>query len=453
MADIKPPTTPPSQPETAAPTIQVAQKPPLVLPMPQPTVKPPQLPSRYRSDVFRNPPWQNKRRILFICHDGKPYGAQKSLELMLRHLPADQYHCFVSFGRSGPFYDQLSELPNVTTLRHQRMMWVKHSQRNSLKRLGDRLSLLLNVNRVFPLLETCQQFKIDLIHTNSLVSMEGALTAKILGIPHIWHIREWFEEYNPRFQLTLGDALTKQMVHLLSSQVVCVSDIVRRQFHPWVEQDPGRYRVLYNSVDTEKLIPTPQPPNLEAPLQLAYFGRISDGKRFGDIIDALIHLKAFYPYEFPFKLWVYGEYIDERYRQHLELVISRHQLQPYVVFCGYQNDIGACMVGKDLVVLPSTNESFGRSIIEGMAAGIPILAAQSGGPTELFQSGHHGFFFKPKDPHDLAQQLIHIEHHRQQLADMRSNVVARAKKVFDVSVQQHQLQALYDELLTRTPVF
>lgn len=426
-----------------------------LLPVVSPTVKTPQSPLRYRSSVFQHPPWEGKRRILFICHDATPYGAQKSLELMVRNLPADAYHCFVSFGRPGRLEDSLGHLPHVTVLHHQRMMWVKHSQRSALKKLGDQLSVVLNANRLFPLLETCQQFNIDLIHSNSLVSVEGALVAKILGIPHVWHVREWFEEYNPRFQLTFGDTLTKKLVHHLSDRVVCVSNVVRQQFEPWVSQTPDRYTVLYNAVDTQQFAMPAYRPDPEKPLSLAYIGRVSDGKRFGDIIDALVQAKTFYPKfptQFPFQLHVYGEFIDPRFKSWVEQRLAQHQLSPFVHFHGYCDHLSDALAQTDLLILPSTNESFGRSVIEAMACGIPVLVARSGGPTELIQPGHHGYFFNPKDPHHLAEQLVFAEAHREELAQMRPNARARVEKVFDIPVQQWHLRSLYDQLLAKRQV-
>jgi glycosyltransferase involved in cell wall biosynthesis len=51
-------------------------------------------------------------------------------------------------------------------------------------------------------------------------------------------------------------------------------------------------------------------------------------------------------------------------------------------------------------------ESFGRIFIEAMAHGIPVVAAQGGGASELIQDGENGFLFDPEDVATAAQRIL-----------------------------------------------
>ena len=69
-------------------------------------------------------------------------------------------------------------------------------------------------------------FKPDLIHSNTATLITPGPVAKLLGIPHVWHIREFFAEFPsawPMFQ--------KYML-AFSDRIICVSGAVQDQFTP-----------------------------------------------------------------------------------------------------------------------------------------------------------------------------------------------------------------------------
>src|SRR5262249_6930231 len=59
----------------------------------------------------------------------------------------------------------------------------------------------------------------------------------------------------------------------------------------------------------------------------------------------------------------------------------------------------------DLFVLPSRSEAFPNSVIEAMAAGLPVIASAVGGLLELVDSGRTGLLVPPDDPAALARAL------------------------------------------------
>lgn len=398
-----------------------------------------------------SPPHSKRIRILFLCHDGKVYGAQKSLKLLIEHLPADRYEIFVSFSRKGPLMEAFGKMPHITVLMHERLQGVKHSHRSLFKQIGDNIALLFNLHRVFALVQIIREHQIDVVHTNSLVSFEGGLAAKIAGVPHIWHIRELFQDYNPRFHLILGKPLTKALVHYLSDRVLCVSEYVRQQFQPYVNQAAQKYQVLYNAIQTSAYHPI----ELENPssemLNIVYIGRISDGKRFQDIIDAFCLLKARWANNMPFQIQIYGDFICPNFEEMVQSKVMTSQLTDCFRLMGYTSNIDKCFETAELLLMPSSTEAFGRIMLEALVRGVPVVTSRSGGPLEVIEENFCGFFHNPNDPKDLADCLEKIYHHKAQITEMRQNCVQHVAGKFDLDQQIRQLELVYQEVLAKTP--
>jgi glycogen synthase len=62
----------------------------------------------------------------------------------------------------------------------------------------------------------------------------------------------------------------------------------------------------------------------------------------------------------------------------------------------------------DVLVVPSRYEPFGMVILEGMIHGLPVVAANVGGPAEILDHGRTGLLFPPRDVAALAEQLIAV---------------------------------------------
>lgn len=76
-------------------------------------------------------------------------------------------------------------------------------------------------------------------------------------------------------------------------------------------------------------------------------------------------------------------------------------------FLGYLEgeDLADAYAAGDVFVFPATHDTFGNVILEGMASGLPVIAARKGGPVDLVQETRNGFLFEPDNPDAFAARL------------------------------------------------
>ena len=79
-----------------------------------------------------------------------------------------------------------------------------------------------------------------------------------------------------------------------------------------------------------------------------------------------------------------------------------------VEFLGHREDVPSLLADSDVCAFPSRTEAFPNGLIEGMAAGLPVVASAVGGMLELIEHGHNGLLVPPGDEHALASSLIEL---------------------------------------------
>jgi L-malate glycosyltransferase len=79
-----------------------------------------------------------------------------------------------------------------------------------------------------------------------------------------------------------------------------------------------------------------------------------------------------------------------------------------VTFLGNRDDVDQILCAADVFLLPSHYEAFGLAALEAMACGVPVVASDVGGVSELVNEGVNGFLVAPDDHHAGAERLYQI---------------------------------------------
>jgi glycosyltransferase involved in cell wall biosynthesis len=133
----------------------------------------------------------------------------------------------------------------------------------------------------------------------------------------------------------------------------------------------------------------------EATLVLA-LGRLHPSKGFEILLEVVARVPHIY-------LWLAGEGPE---REALQQKASALKISDRVRFLGWREDVPDLLAACDMLAVPSRVEPLGNTIIEAWAAGKPVIASASAGPSELIESGQNGLLVPIGDADGLARAIV-----------------------------------------------
>jgi glycosyltransferase involved in cell wall biosynthesis len=120
-----------------------------------------------------------------------------------------------------------------------------------------------------------------------------------------------------------------------------------------------------------------------------------------------------------------------------------------VRFLGHRRDIPALLAIADLFVLPSLWEGLPLSVLEAMAAGVPVVATRIGGTDELVRDGETGTLAPPENGPALAEAIRAVLYDRERALRMAAAAHALVEREHSATAMVSAVSALYEELLAR----
>jgi len=169
---------------------------------------------------------------------------------------------------------------------------------------------------------------------------------------------------------------------------------------------PSSIEVVHNGVDLS-VFRDPPAPTLRQELGLSgetrivlVLARLQPNKGHRYLIEAAPTILERCPVHF-----VFAGSPDER--ANLDARIAELGLSHSVSILGHRTDVLNLLRASDVFVLPSLAEGFALSIIEALAAGLPVVATRVGGAAEIIRNGENGFLVEPGDSVQLAAAVQH----------------------------------------------
>lgn len=291
---------------------------------------------------------------------------------------------------------------------------------------------------IFQLLGVLEEKQIDLLHANSLAAaLIGGVAAKLYGVPVIMHKR-----------YATGYGVLDRICEVLLDRVILVSEATRWQFAPNSKQV-----LIYNGVELTSFQPSSQVESLRAGLHLdpkalliGVVTRITPEKGIHTLIEATAKLKTSSNIQL---LVVGGPYFpkDAEYIDALEMQAKKFGIADRVIFTGFLENTEAILSLLDIVLLASTiPEACPRTIIEAMAAGVPVIATPLGGSKELV-TPETGILVPPEDVDAFAQAIAQLAENTDRREKMGAACRLRAEQLFCATQNARLTENLYLDLL------
>jgi sugar transferase (PEP-CTERM/EpsH1 system associated) len=240
----------------------------------------------------------------------------------------------------------------------------------------------------------------DIIHTRCWGGTDGIIAARLAGIHAVVHGEHGWGIDDAEGQ----NAKRLKIRHFLSRWVreyTCVSEHQKNWLLQAVKVNKPVTQI-YNGVDTQIFRPNEGGHGIRIELGIppqafvvGIVGRLDPIKNHLVAFQAFAKLLEVAP---DARLLVVG---DGPERERLERLAGKQ-----VLFLGNRLDVPAVLQALNIFVLPSLNEGISNTILEAMAAGLPVIATRVGGNSELVEEHVTGVLIAPNDAAAIAAELI-----------------------------------------------
>ncbi|HLG55920.1 MAG TPA: glycosyltransferase [Vicinamibacterales bacterium] len=200
---------------------------------------------------------------------------------------------------------------------------------------------------------------------------------------------------------------------------------------------PGRTTVLRKAADIAAFMALPLP-TPETPMRIVCVANLHPLKRLGDLITAFRDVRREVPGA---ELRLVGGG-NERERERLTQLAADLGLAGHVSFAGAVRDVAAEIAQARVVALASSTEGVSTALLEGMAAGRPVVATRVGHLETIIDEGVEGYFVEVGDVGAMADRLVRLLRDTT-LAHVRGQAARRRASSHDVNdVARDALNAL-----------
>ncbi|HTY45796.1 MAG TPA: lipopolysaccharide heptosyltransferase II [Patescibacteria group bacterium] len=286
------------------------------------------------------------------------------------------------------------------------------------------------------LVEIIVKEEIDIIHARSRVPAWIAyLASRRTGKVFITTCHGYYTKHP--FSYVMGWA----------KRVIVLSNVIGRHMIDDFNVPHERIKLVPRSVDLERFRYVDPAGKRKEEFNVGIIGRLTPIKGHLYFIKAMAKLARSVPHV---KIWIVGDApsAKESYKEQIQILIRRLGLWHCTQFLGTQRDIPAVMANLDLLVLATTTqEAFGRVIIEAQAAGVPVVATKVGGAVDIIDDGKTGLLVPPADPTGMAEAALRIFRDPASASRMAEAAHQKVKELYNIERMVKSTLDVYEDAL------
>lgn len=297
---------------------------------------------------------------------------------------------------------------------------------------------------IVPQIRFLRRYRVDIVHTNDgATHASWGLPARLSGARLLWHHRG-----DP-------DALgLRTVAPVLANRVLAVSGFSMPP--PGLWSAARKAEVLHSPFDVNVRVDrTAARAQLlcelglpDDTLLLGYFGSFIARKRPFLFADGIARLQMLLP-DRPVAGVMFGTADDAAVGQALERRIAQPDVGGSIRLMGYRTPGAFWIAACDQLVVPAIQEPFGRTLVEAMLVGTPVVAARSGGNPEALRDGALGLLVEPEDADALAKGCAWLARNPLDAGQFVLRAQADAHGRFGEARHRARVSEIYDELVGR----
>jgi glycosyltransferase involved in cell wall biosynthesis len=379
-------------------------------------------------------------RVVYLDHVGGLSGGEIAILRLVPHLLGVDPHFILA--QDGPFADALTQAgisTEVLPMAEGSRGLSKDSV--TLGALRSAIAVPSTAAYIVRLAVWLRRMRVDLVHTNSLkAGVYGSIAGRLAGVPVVWHVRDRIAtDYLPGSAVRMIRAMTRR----LPAAVICNSEATLTTLGP-----SARSSSRYTVVPEVLAVSERRGAHSSRPMTVGMVGRLAPWKGQDLLLRAFA--ESFPGGDARCVLVGAAMFGEDDYSEALRRLADELGLLGRVEFRGFRSDIWPELGRMDLLVHASIiPEPFGQVIIEGMAAGVPVIAAAAGGPAEIIRHDVNGVLYEPGDRAALAEamrQLAADPERRRRLSEAALASVA----AFEPRAIADRVEQLYRDAIARS---
>jgi glycosyltransferase involved in cell wall biosynthesis len=303
---------------------------------------------------------------------------------------------------------------------------------------------LVGARRLLPFVAFVRRRRPDVFHAHLTwplackFALAGALLARVPAVVGT-------HQLVPTFTMTRPTRLQQRVLGRRVGRYIAVSEDTRRQLLEIFDWPPEKIVVVPNVV---------APVEPDTPPDEALRARLLRGHAAVALVPARLDVQKGHRYLLDAVSRMNGVHVvfagDGPERGALEARVRELDIERHVTFLGFREDVPRLMRCSDVVVLPSLFEGLPVSVLEAMAARIPVVATAIGGTDEVVVDGVTGLLVPPRDAGALAAAIERVVSDRRLAASLSDAGAVRVAEEFGVEQMVTRVEAVYAGLLPRS---
>ena len=290
-----------------------------------------------------------------------------------------------------------------------------------------------------------RQQGVQIIHTNTIKAhFYGVLVGWMAGLPVVWHMRDYVNEsYLPHAAVKL----VRLLARYAPRHIICNSRDVLEQLQ--LGEAVAKSTVILGGLTERELTREGRSKLMREPghrARIGIVGRLARWKGQHVFIAAASKVVTA-GFDVEFSIIGAALFGEEDYAAELRRQSSALGLDGRMQFRGFTRDVVGELDRLDILVHASTTgEPFGQVIVEGMAAGLPVIGSRGGGVPEIITHGENGLLTPMGDTDALADALMLLLREPETAQRLGRAGYEHARKNFRAARGARQVEGVYHRL-------